>query len=144
VNCWAGGHGVEDYDQDNDPESFKTLGVTIFSQDYAQDKVKPWLLQDIVFEDEFFASLPDMDNNGLSDAGGDTCSGDSGSGLVCRRGNQLVVYGVNSWGSDCGKAGQPGVWANVYAAMDWIQETTGIQVRVIYTALAHNFVLQIR
>lgn len=126
--CWVGGFGVEDYAEDEVPAALKSIGVNIFSEEYTKAKAKSILWNDIIFFDEFCAGLPDANNDGFTDAGGDSCSGDSGGGLVCREDDKLIVYGLSSWGDNCGKKGKPSVYANVFAAMSWIENTIGAQV----------------
>lgn len=127
--CWAGGHGVEDYSDDNStPDTFKSAGQNIFSEAYAREHVKNSVLSDVDFQWMLIAGTPDNDGNGWTDGGTDSCSGDSGSGLVCREGNNLVMHGINSWGDNCGKEGKPGVWANVWKFKSWIEGIIGPQV----------------
>jgi len=52
--------------------------------------------------------------------GKDSCQGDSGGPLVMRNGNNHVLVGVVSWGSGCGDAGYPGIYACVSAVTSWI------------------------
>ncbi|XP_073844681.1 trypsin-like [Musca autumnalis] len=49
----------------------------------------------------------------------DACQGDSGGPLVS--GGKLV--GVVSWGIGCGKAGYPGVYADVPSLRSWVEKT---------------------
>ena len=39
-----------------------------------------------------------------------------------------TLHGLVSWGQSCGKAGLPGVYADVFSAMKWISEVTGLKV----------------
>ena len=85
--CWAGGHGATDYDDyDSTPVSMKSAGLNIFSEAYAKKKVKQTVLRDVDFKWMIIAGLPDRNNDGLADGGTDSCSGNSGSGLMCREG----------------------------------------------------------
>ena len=102
-----------------------TVGVNIFSEEYTKAKTKKSLWNDVIFDNEFVAGLPDLNNDGFTDAGADACSGDSGGPLVCRDGNKLVLHGLVSWGSSCGGKGMPGVYANVFSAMSWVEQHMG-------------------
>ncbi|XP_078712377.1 ovochymase-2-like [Lampetra fluviatilis] len=52
----------------------------------------------------------------------DTCQGDSGGPLVCSLTNgSMAVFGLTSWGEDCGKQGRPGVYTRVASLLPWIQ-----------------------
>merc|ERR1712130_99720 len=123
--CWVGGWGLLDYDKNTQADTMMTVGVNIFSEEYTKAKTKKSLWNDVIFDNEFVAGLPDLNNDGFTDAGADACSGDSGGPLVCRDGNKLVLHGLVSWGSSCGGKGMPGVYANVFRAMSWVEQQMG-------------------
>ncbi|NXN33350.1 CFAI factor, partial [Nycticryphes semicollaris] len=51
----------------------------------------------------------------------DSCKGDSGGPLVCFDAeNVAYVWGIVSWGENCGEAGHPGVYTKVASYYDWI------------------------
>lgn len=53
--------------------------------------------------------------------GEDACTRDGGGGLIC---NDLV-YGIVSWGRECGLAGFPGVYTDVAIYNFWIDSIIG-------------------
>ncbi|XP_046975615.1 phenoloxidase-activating factor 2-like [Vanessa cardui] len=70
-------------------------------------------------------------HSSLTCAGGvkgiDTCQGDGGSALVCPietkdNNTRYAAYGLVAYGIDCGVADRPGVYANIPAALDWINQ----------------------
>ena len=63
---------------------------------------------------------------GLEKGGKDSCQGDSGGPLVVRDGGEWVQVGVVSWGAGCAKPGRYGVYTNVGAFAEWVDETTGL------------------
>jgi len=64
----------------------------------------------------------------------DTCTGDGGSPLVCAmkktdgKKDKYVQVGIVSWGIGCGH-GNPGVYANVIAGLEFINETLSDDIR---------------
>ena len=67
---------------------------------------------------------------GLDDGSKDSCQGDSGGPLVYKNANdEWVLVGLVSWGVGCGVAGDYGVYSEVSAFADWIQDRqTGLSI----------------
>ncbi|XP_023571219.1 hyaluronan-binding protein 2 isoform X4 [Octodon degus] len=57
----------------------------------------------------------------LQKPGTDTCQGDSGGPLTCEKGGVYYVYGIVSWGQECGE--KPGVYTHVTKFLNWIKTT---------------------
>ena len=62
---------------------------------------------------------------GLKKGGRDSCQGDSGGPLVVRDVDEWVQVGIVSWGQGCARPGKYGVYTNVGAFAEWVNETTG-------------------
>ncbi|KAM9364938.1 hyaluronan-binding protein 2-like [Pholidichthys leucotaenia] len=62
---------------------------------------------------------------GFLQGGVDSCQGDSGGPLTCQpnkpHDEAHVVYGLVSWGDECGRKNKPGVYTQVTQFLDWIK-----------------------
>lgn len=68
----------------------------------------------------------EMQCAGTSDGSIDACKGDSGGPLVCKDVNNVTyVWGIVSWGENCGKPEFPGVYTRVASYFDWISNYVG-------------------
>ncbi|CAI5784511.1 complement factor I [Podarcis lilfordi] len=70
-----------------------------------------------------------MECAGTHDGSVDSCKGDSGGPLVCFDSNNVgYVWGVVSWGENCGEKGHPGVYTKVAHYFNWIGRHTGLNL----------------
>ncbi|XP_035149024.1 complement factor I isoform X7 [Callithrix jacchus] len=68
----------------------------------------------------------EMECAGTYDGSIDACKGDSGGPLVCMDANNVTyIWGVVSWGENCGKPEFPGVYTKVANYFDWISYHVG-------------------
>lgn len=64
--------------------------------------------------------------SGTQDGSIDACKGDSGGPLVCQNDNNVTyLWGIVSWGENCGKPEFPGVYTKVANYFDWISQHVG-------------------
>ncbi|XP_075412306.1 mannan-binding lectin serine protease 1 isoform X2 [Tenrec ecaudatus] len=72
---------------------------------------------------------PDMICAGEKEGGKDACAGDSGGPMVTldRERGQWYLVGTVSWGEDCGKKDQYGVYSYILHNKAWIQSMTGVR-----------------
>ncbi|RUS86907.1 hypothetical protein EGW08_005312 [Elysia chlorotica] len=76
--------------------------------------VPEWLCRN-VYDPKYINQLK-LCAGDLTNGGVDTCRGDSGGPLMCKRDNLYYAYGIVSFGSICGAANMPGVYTNVVNA----------------------------
>ncbi|XP_066429931.1 complement factor I [Eleutherodactylus coqui] len=76
-----------------------------------------------VYKGRFFDK---MECAGTYDGSIDACKGDSGGPLVCKDADEVAyVWGIVSWGENCGEAGYPGVYTKVAHYFEWISRHVG-------------------
>ncbi|XP_075056670.1 complement factor I [Mixophyes fleayi] len=76
-----------------------------------------------VYKERF---LDKMECAGTYDGSIDACKGDSGGPLVCSDANNAAyVWGIVSWGENCGVAGYPGVYTRVASYFEWLSRNVG-------------------
>ncbi|XP_055347782.1 serine protease 30-like [Paramacrobiotus metropolitanus] len=57
----------------------------------------------------------------------DSCNGDSGGPLICRRQNHFEIVGLTSFGVGCGRSDVFGAYTNVWQMMSWVNSVRGVQ-----------------
>ncbi|OWZ00421.1 Serine protease trypsin-like protein [Phytophthora megakarya] len=83
-----------------------------------------------VWDNEDCSELFIIDNSTVcagGAAGRDSCNGDNGGPLVKEKGlgdADDVLIGLSSWGSGCGKDGNPSMYSRVSYALKWINSVT--------------------
>ncbi|NXL95445.1 CFAI factor, partial [Alectura lathami] len=92
------------------------------AKDYAKQYVLKWgnvnLFQNCseLYPGRFFEKMTCTYDGSI-----DSCKGDSGGPLVCFDAENVAhVWGIVSWGENCGEAGHPGVYTKVASYYNWI------------------------
>jgi len=123
--CWVSGWGTTTEGGGGSvSQTMKSVGVNLFSHAYCNSHVNEEFKGATLDGLEICGGTPDLNGDGLTDSGSDSCQGDSGGPLTCLRDGQPVLAGVVSWGYGCANTGLPGVYANTFAYMNWIETTT--------------------
>ncbi|XP_062992195.1 complement factor I [Elgaria multicarinata webbii] len=75
-----------------------------------------------IYKERYFEG---MECAGTNDGSVDSCKGDSGGPMVCFDSNDVgYLWGIVSWGENCGEKGRPGVYTKVVHYFDWISRHT--------------------
>ncbi|CAG5102791.1 Oidioi.mRNA.OKI2018_I69.chr1.g468.t1.cds [Oikopleura dioica] len=113
--CFTAGFGKYDYNVQQLSSKLKEMKANIYDVDQCNEK----------FEDVWGYGIREESEICAGDISGtnSTCSGDSGSSLICIENDMPVIRGVTSWGVDgCRRAGFPGVFARTSNFLDWIKD----------------------
>jgi secreted trypsin-like serine protease len=104
-HCLAAGWGFEN-ESGSRVNELKSVQVKIYSDLWC-------ISQAAIQTTAFFAKDVEFCAGWLGTGGRDTCTFDSGGPLVCIENGEPVQYGITSWGSGCGEALNPGIYAEV-------------------------------
>lgn len=130
--CWVAGWGNTVSRGEKLTTQLLQGGVNVLSRRYCKSHVTRGIESyENLQPDEICAGNPDNNGDDLTDAGTDTCQGDSGGGLICNIDNRPILVGIVSWGLLCGREGKPGVYVNVNKFYDWIYDNVQRRVRLI-------------
>ncbi|XP_049832899.1 serine protease svh-1-like isoform X1 [Schistocerca gregaria] len=112
LNCTISGWGSVRSPKSGHSRLLRASWVPILSQETCR---APFVYGDRKITDAMFCA-------GYLDGGADSCKGDSGGPLVCLNEGVFTLYGIISWGEDCGQPNKPGVYTNVAAHREWINQ----------------------
>ncbi|EPY86661.1 transmembrane protease serine 5 [Camelus ferus] len=106
------------------------LHFSAHSSDMLQDTMVPLLSTQLCNSSCVYsgALTPRMLCAGYLDGRADACQGDSGGPLVCLDRGTWRLVGVVSWGHGCAEPNHPGVYAKIAEFLDWIHDTTQVNV----------------
>ncbi|TKC51500.1 hypothetical protein EI555_020039 [Monodon monoceros] len=115
TDCWVTGWGDTEEDQAALPSP------------YTLQEVQVGIINTTMCNHLF--SLPDFHRDiwgdivcaGDPQGGKDSCFGDSGGPLTCKKKGLWYQVGIVSWGVGCGRPNWPGVYTNISAHYKWIQ-----------------------
>jgi len=112
-NCYATGWGDTEYDGDS-PDILQEVRLPIINNTYCRESRNQ-------YQEKFNAEL--MLCAGYEEGGKDTCQGDSGGPLVCPTiSGTWIQYGITSFGYECARRGNPGIYTRVTNYIDWIEQ----------------------
>lgn len=113
--CIIAGWGKTFTTQRRQPRSavLQTAAVPLYQPGECE---QPWVYGNRIQRGMFCA--------GHVQGGMDACHGDSGGPLICRSvTGRYAVFGIISWGEECGLPNRPGVYVKVQDYLDWIMKT---------------------
>ncbi|XP_011299038.1 serine protease 52 [Fopius arisanus] len=117
--CFASGWGKDVFEQQGRYQVIlKKIDLPVVNPALCQNSLRTTRLGKFFVLDKSFICAG-------GEPGKDTCKGDGGSPLVCPlRSNpsRYVQAGTVAWGIGCGDNGIPGVYANIAAARNWIDQ----------------------
>lgn len=116
TSCWTTGWGtIKSTEQDVYSDKLQKVQMDVVSLSVCKDRYERLNDPKKVVDSTMLCAI----------GRGDACQGDSGGPFTCRTGGAWTIYGATSWGEGCNFQDYPGVWANVYRELDWIEETIG-------------------
>ena len=78
---------------------------------------------------------------GFKEGGIDACQSDSGGPLVVPRSSSdatAIIYGIVSFGGECARPNEPGVYARVAKYLGWIQSYMNSQYQYHFNTLFYT------
>ncbi|XP_044761178.1 phenoloxidase-activating factor 2-like [Coccinella septempunctata] len=121
TRCIAAGWGVGNKRESNGENILSKVQLPIIDHESCQIQLRKTKLgEDFVLHESSICAG--------GEKGKDTCQGDGGGPLICPNEEGFFLQlGIVSWGVDCSKENQPGVYTNVEKFVDWIQNSIIVQ-----------------
>ncbi|XP_009666945.1 hyaluronan-binding protein 2 isoform X4 [Struthio camelus] len=120
TDCFISGWGVTETDEES--HQLLDANVKLISQRQCN---APRAYDHILDESMFCAG-------NLQRPGVDSCQGDSGGPLTCVENGSYYVYGIVSWGEQCGLKNKPGVYTQVTTFLSWIKSKIRSESRSLH------------
>ncbi|XP_025973326.2 hyaluronan-binding protein 2 isoform X2 [Dromaius novaehollandiae] len=120
TDCFISGWGATETDEES--RQLLDANVKLISQRQCN---APKAYDHVLDESMFCAG-------NLQRSGVDSCQGDSGGPLTCVENGSYYVYGLVSWGDQCGLKNKPGVYTQVTTFLSWIKSKIRSESRSLH------------
>ncbi|XP_062436375.1 hyaluronan-binding protein 2 [Rhea pennata] len=120
TDCFISGWGATE----KDDESHQLLDANV--KLISQKKCNAPRAYDHILDESMFCA------GNLQRSGVDSCQGDSGGPLTCIENGSYYVYGLVSWGEQCGLENKPGVYTQVTTFLNWIKSKIRSESRSLH------------
>ncbi|XP_053550125.1 serine protease 27-like [Bombina bombina] len=117
--CWTTGWGnIKSGVPLKAPQTLQEVDVALIDR----TRCEAMYQYSLGYNPSFHLIQEDMICAGYKEGLKDSCQGDSGGPLVCQLNNAWIQLGITSWGLDCARPNQPGVYTRVQSYLPWIKQ----------------------